>query len=208
MPLKAILFDLDNTLIDRDAAVAAWLATLVPADRVGPLVELDRGSYSPREAVFAAIAAAAGTTPAEAHRRFLDEMPEHVRLRPDADELLACLSVPALLVTNGPSRFQRAKVVKVGLDHRMAGFVVSSEVGVEKPDPAIFRIALGLAGCAPDEALMVGDHPINDVAGAKAAGIAAVMVRNRWFAPPPAVPVVDDLMELRDRVPIRPRPRA
>ena len=74
---------------------------------------------------------------------------------------------------------------------------VSSEVGVAKPDPAIFHLALRLAGCAAHDAVMVGDHPINDIAGAQAAGIEAVMVRNRWFPPPVGVRAVDKLTELR-----------
>jgi putative hydrolase of the HAD superfamily len=195
-PIKAILFDLDNTLIDRDAAVAAWLATVVPAERVAPLVELDRGSYGPRPAVFAAIGEAAGFSAAEAYHRFIREIPGLVRLRPDADQLLARLSVPAILVTNGPSQFQRAKIATAGLAARTAGIVVSSEVGAEKPAPAIFHRALELATCAAHEAVMVGDHPVNDIAGAQAVGISTVMVRSRWFAPPAGVRAIDQLTEL------------
>lgn len=194
--VKAILFDLDNTLIDRDLAVAKWLTTMVPADRIEPLLELDRGSYGPREEVFRIIGATAGVTSAEARHRFFREIPDLVRVRPDADELLARLSVPAIIVTNGPSRFQRAKIVAAGLVPRTAGIVVSSEVGADKPAPAIFHHALEVAGCSAHEAVMVGDHPINDVAGAEAVGLAAVLVRSRWFAPPAGAHVVDMLTEL------------
>jgi putative hydrolase of the HAD superfamily len=194
--VKAVLFDLDNTLIDRDQAMADWLATLVPVERIAPLLELDRGSYGPRAAVFAAIAQAASMPEAEARRRFAHEMPLLVRLRPDADELLARLSVPAIIVTNGPPELQRPKLAVTGLATRVAGIVISGEVGVDKPDPGIFHLALELAGCAAREAVMVGDHPTNDIAGAQAAGIAAVMVRNRWFEPPPGVRVVEKLTEL------------
>lgn len=59
-----------------------------------------------------------------------------------------------------------------GLDLAPAldGVVTSAEVGARKPDPAIFERALALAGCAPAEALHVGDSD-DDVAGARAAGI-------------------------------------
>lgn len=194
--IRAVFFDLDNTLVDRDIAVAEWLATVVPAERIAPLIELDGGSYGPRPAFFAAIGAAAGLSAGATRRRFFREMPLLARLRPDADELLARLSVPAIIVTNGPGKVQRAKLVAAGLVERIAGAVISGEVGVDKPDPAIFHLALKLAGCQASQAVMVGDHPQNDVAGAQAVGLAAVMVRSRWFSPPAGVGAVDKLTEL------------
>jgi FMN phosphatase YigB (HAD superfamily) len=111
-------------------------------------------------------------------------MPPLVRLRPDADEFLARTHLPAIIVTNGFSQMQRTKVVAAGLQTRVHGVIVSQEVGSEKPDAGIFRAALALAGCQPEEAVMIGDHPVNDIAGAQAAGIEAVFVRSRWFEPP------------------------
>ena len=53
--------------------------------------------------------------------------------------------------------------------------VISAEVGVAKPDPAIFQRALSQLDVAPDQAVMVGDRIDTDVAGAAAAGIRAVL---------------------------------
>ena len=50
----------------------------------------------------------------------------------------------------------------------------SAELGIAKPDPAIFRWALDRAGCEPDQALMVGDRLDNDVAPAKGLGFRTV----------------------------------
>ena len=47
---------------------------------------------------------------------------------------------------------------------------------MRKPDPAIFAPALELAGCAPSEALHVGDRPEEDLAGAEAAGIRGLLI--------------------------------
>jgi len=52
----------------------------------------------------------------------------------------------------------------------------SGVVGVAKPDPAIFRLALDALGVAPEHTLHVGDTPAADVAGARAAGIHPVLV--------------------------------
>ncbi|HEX8051691.1 MAG TPA: HAD-IA family hydrolase [Thermoleophilaceae bacterium] len=55
--------------------------------------------------------------------------------------------------------------------------VSSAEAGAAKPDPAPFHAALAAAGCEPGEAVHVGDSEENDVAGARAAGVRAVLLR-------------------------------
>ncbi len=65
-------------------------------------------------------------------------------------------------------------LAKCGLDDAIDGVVTSAGSGVRKPDPAIFKAALDLAGCGADEAIHVGDTVEEDVAGAGAAGIRAL----------------------------------
>jgi putative hydrolase of the HAD superfamily len=72
--------------------------------------------------------------------------------------------------------------------------VTSAELGVAKPDPAIFARALVLAGgVAPEEALHAGDDVAADVEGARAAGIAAVLVARDGERPPPGVRAIASL---------------
>ncbi|MGH9408154.1 MAG: HAD-IA family hydrolase, partial [Vicinamibacterales bacterium] len=61
------------------------------------------------------------------------------------------------------------------------------DVGVSKPDPLIFQIALDRLGIAPPDAIMVGDSWAADITGAARAGIAAVWF-NRDRQPMPAEP--------------------
>jgi putative hydrolase of the HAD superfamily len=79
------------------------------------------------------------------------------------------------------------------------GVVTSAEFGAAKPDPRIFRRALEIAGATPAEAVHAGDDVEADVAGARAAGIAAVLVA-RDGAPAPdgvrAVRTLDGLLAL------------
>lgn len=56
------------------------------------------------------------------------------------------------------------------------GVVSSAAAGARKPDPVIFTPALEIAGCAPAEALHVGDTPAEDVIAARAAGIPALLL--------------------------------
>ena len=77
-----------------------------------------------------------------------------------------------------PSWLERA-----GLGGLIDGAVSSAVVGEAKPSPAVFLAALAEAGAAPAEALHVGDSVENDVAGARAAGIRAVLVARDGAAP-------------------------
>lgn len=73
--------------------------------------------------------------------------------------------------------------------------VSSAVVGVAKPDPAPVRRGLELAGVEPGDALHVGDSPENDLAGAEAAGVRAVLV-DRDGSQPPGIPTVRSLADV------------
>jgi putative hydrolase of the HAD superfamily len=74
--------------------------------------------------------------------------------------------------------------------------VISAELGVAKPDPAIFRAALDRLGAAAGGALHVGDSVEHDVVGARAAGIEAVLLARNGAAPPEGVRTIASLTEL------------
>jgi len=78
----------------------------------------------------------------------------------------------------------------VPVDDLFEVIVDSSEVGMRKPNPAIFRHALELLGVAPDRAVFLDDAPGN-VAGAQAAGLHGILVD---AADP--VPALDELAAL------------
>ena len=69
-----------------------------------------------------------------------------------------------------------AVLARVGLARWLDGVITSAQVGAAKPAPAIFAHALQLAGCAAGEALHVGDSVREDVAGARAAGVPALLL--------------------------------
>ena len=89
------------------------------------------------------------------------------------------------------------RLEETGLAPLIDGAVASAELGRAKPDRAIFDHALALAGAAADAALHAGDTPEEDVAGALAAGLRAVLVARDGAAPAlPGVPVIRSLAEL------------
>jgi HAD superfamily hydrolase (TIGR01549 family) len=84
------------------------------------------------------------------------------------------------VVTNGTEAQQRGKLALTGLAGKVDAVVVSDEVGIAKPDPRIFDLALealGASGAPRSEVWMVGDAAHADVVGAQAAGI-----RTAWLA--------------------------
>ncbi|MGH2876966.1 MAG: HAD-IA family hydrolase, partial [Solirubrobacteraceae bacterium] len=86
-----------------------------------------------------------------------------------------------------------------GLAPLLDAVVTSAAVGAAKPAPAIFRHALALAGTVPERALHVGDSLAEDVEGARASGIEAVLlVRDRPPDAPPGVRVITSLAQLFD----------
>jgi putative hydrolase of the HAD superfamily len=82
-----------------------------------------------------------------------------------------------------------------GITELVDGVVTSAEVGAPKPHPRVFERALAIVGVAPSEALHVGDKVDNDIEGAAAAGVRAVLVQ-REGEPPAGVEAISSLREL------------
>src|SRR5207249_8564722 len=85
--------------------------------------------------------------------------------------------------------------------------VVSGREGLEKPDPAIFRLAAERAGVAPEEAVYVGDHPRIDAAAAEAVGMASILIDRRGHHPSHEGPRVAGLADILPLIGV-PAPRA
>ena len=82
-----------------------------------------------------------------------------------------------------------------GLLDLVDAVVPSAVAGTAKPGAALFAAAIEAAGCRPDEAIHVGDSIDNDLAGATAAGVAALLLV-RSGAVPPGVAAIRSLAEL------------
>jgi putative hydrolase of the HAD superfamily len=88
------------------------------------------------------------------------------------------------VITNGPADVQRAKIELLGVSDLVDFSLISGELGVAKPDAAIFREALERAGVDAAEAIFIGDSVEHDMAGARAAGIPAVWMNRRGLVWP------------------------
>ena len=91
--------------------------------------------------------------------------------------------MPIYLVTNGIARVQRSRLHGCEIEPYLTGVVISEEVGAPKPDPRMLLEALRLAGCGPEEAVLLGDSVTADIAAANRAGIPSILYTGGRPAP-------------------------
>ena len=180
---KAILFDLDGTLVDSAPDIAAAVNELLAGRGLPPLTlaqvksMIGNGVEKLVERAFAAsgtpLSAAeldeANREMAPIYRRTSDRL---TRLMPGAAEALARLHVAGIgmgVVTNKPQLATREILLHFGLAERLGAIVGGDAVTRKKPAPDALLLALDQLQVEPHDALMVGDS-VTDVEAARAAG--------------------------------------
>lgn len=103
---------------------------------------------------------------------------KYFALLPGAAEVVKTLAAhyPLTIISNGFGEVQHYKLEHSGLKPYFRHFIISEEVGINKPQPGIYEEALRRNGVQPEEAVMVGDSYNSDIAGAKAAGIDQIWI--------------------------------
>jgi putative hydrolase of the HAD superfamily len=242
--LKAVLFDMGDTLVDLGEGRGSYEARL--RLRAGNVYEAlagrglvlgDKAAFCETLAVdseaqyHAALAESRGLDVLTVMRRFLqarglpadDERVEAAAeaycrggpelaapLRKGAAETLSALRSAGLLLgvisnTLQPGRFLITSLHHLGLSGFFDVRVYSSDVGVAKPHPRIFRVALDRLGTTAENAVYVGDRLIPDVGGPHSVGMKAVLIEvdHRVEVHPTIVPDarVKELPELLHALP-------
>lgn len=189
--IQAIIFDLDNTLLDRTRTFQNFTTSFVNtyfahdpnADAIATrIIDLDQDGYKDKHLLFAEL---------------LEELPWLTK--PDHNELMGFYNVHYVknallmehaaetmsyirqkyklgLITNGRTAIQYGKIDRLGIRDLFDFILVSEEAGVKKPDNRIFEMALNKLGLRPEQCLYIGDHPTNDIEGAGKAGMKTI-----WF---------------------------
>lgn len=231
-PIKAIFFDAGGTLIHLDSTRIGKLLS----DELGCKLALDRFPHAQSLAVatVARLAAEGAGTTEQLKRQFYTTLLPEIGLAPDQlgaavecalklarAEMLwrraDAATAPVLrelkrrgfalgVISNADGRIESA-FAQAGLTEHFDFFIDSFLVGVEKPDPAIFRFALEHAGVAPHEAAYVGDLYAVDVIGARLAGLLPILYDPAEINPKAdclRIRQLDELLTLFEQVPATP----
>jgi len=196
MTIETIIFDLDNTLTDRQASILAFsqqffidfrekLDKNVTFDRVHQVIHIGDGSgYRPKDDMFREI---------QRDLRWIDRptldtiatywysvSAQQMQLRQDVIKTLKELQKRDYtlgMITNGKTAVQNATIDATQIREYFPTIVISEACGFRKPSPEIFNIALSNLKKHANSALYIGDNPDADIQGARNAGLVSV-----WFA--------------------------
>ncbi|MFS8046954.1 HAD family hydrolase [Rhizobium sp. BR 314] len=189
--IEAAMFDLDETLIDRRAALMAFLPDQFK--RLGDQLKgvtfqnfqdtffaLEKHGFLDKQKLYPRLAAALGLGSdcetlllSDFQRRY----PQFARLSFGALEALIALrrhGLKTAIISNGHTNVQAAKIEITGLRNVVDLVVISEDIGLRKPDPRIFQLAAERLDVVPARCIFVGDNPEADVGGAESAGMTGV----------------------------------
>ncbi|MGE7021425.1 HAD family hydrolase [Solibacillus cecembensis] len=192
-----MLFDLDDTLLNRDNAVEKMFLIILEkcyenvknSERnrmLNKFKEYDNKGYGNNNKI-------------KVLESLFDEFPPRYRLpRNDIQDFWNhhfpnCFSinqetiniintikmhVKVAIITNGSTQRQKAKIIHTNLNRYFDIIIISEEVGLSKPDKRIFELALNKLNVEQEDALFVGDDLEKDIGGCQNAKIKGI-----WFNP-------------------------
>ena len=171
--IKWLFFDMGSTLIDEtkvyeDIFQKIAVAAGVPVEYVkSRAIEFYRQNKRGHREVMRLLGV-----------EYPEWFPVHEELYPDTVECLQALGEKyhlGIIANQIPGAEKRLE--EMGIRRYFDVIASSAEEGVAKPDPGIFRIALGRAGCTPEQAVMIGDRIDNDIVPAKQMGMKTVWIK-------------------------------
>ena len=203
MSIRAVIFDLDNTLTHRDLTVQAYTRYLTQhfSEQLLPQQEqqllaiirrIDRGGYPIKEQL------THGSIGASVAYAMQQELTWHQV--PDLDVLTAfwfekfgacAVAMPQLyamlnqlrsegyrlgIISNGGHETRLKIIQGLDVEHYFEHIVSSGSFGLSKPQPEIFQYTVAQFGLKPQQCVYVGDHPINDIEGANHAGLHSIWI--------------------------------
>jgi len=201
MGYATILFDLDHTLLDSNESERLAFANTMrsfgldePDQHLGTYQQInsklwksvERGEISPnvvKDRRFELFTQTIGldADPTDMGDHYMVALGTHGELFPGVPEMLDTVGSRAQLglITNGLGNVQRTRTARLGLDSYFTGVSISGEIGVAKPDPAIFdHLMAQLGSPSALDTVIVGDSLSSDIAGGHNAGIATC-----WYNP-------------------------
>ncbi|MFE8912457.1 HAD family hydrolase [Streptomyces globisporus] len=188
-----VLFDLDNTLVDRRGTLAIWAAEftaqhgLEDEDQANVLAMVAERAYpSTFDAIRARYRLPVST--AKLWHTYCTDIAALVSCQArvlDGLEELRAAGWRVGVATNGAADIQRAKLRATGIAERVDGVFVSEEADARKPQSRHFALAAARCGTVlGDGSWMVGDNPVNDIGGGRSAGLRTIWIGDGPSWPP------------------------
>ncbi|MBD2434684.1 MULTISPECIES: HAD family hydrolase [Fischerella] len=209
--LKAILFDLDGTLLDRETSLKQFIGTqydrliwglheIPKEDYISRFIELDCRGYVWKDKVYQSLISEFSIKKLSWQDLLNDYENQFIHSCvpfPHLKTTLETLKTSGYLlgiITNGLEIFQHRTIQGLGIENYFDVIIISESEGVRKPEAEIFDRALQKLRVKAQQSVFVGDHPTIDVLGAKSFGMKAVWKRDPyWTEPIEADAIIDDL---------------
>ncbi|EXB27950.1 HAD family hydrolase [Acinetobacter courvalinii] len=198
IPKKAVIFDLDQTLLDRITSLKRFLrwqinffqlvSTMKKEFFIQRFLELDDNGKIWKDSVYQQLI----------HEFSIDHVTHDMLLASyinDFNKFSCCFknvenTIIELkeqgyligLISNGRTPFQEHNFYALGLTEFFSSIIVSEAVGLRKPDPEIFLLGCKELGVCPQNCIFVGDNELADIQGAK-----AVRMKTIFFHPDPSI---------------------
>jgi putative hydrolase of the HAD superfamily len=194
--MKAIIFDLDETLISHRKQLENFidyqynyyyksLKNIPFEEWKRKFIDLDKNGYVTKDIVYSKLVYTYNLelSQDQLYKHFLKNFHFYISPLQGANELLFAIKECNLkigLLTNGGTLIQENKIKRLKYENIFDKIVISESAGCEKPDPKIFNLMLGKLDAESKDCLYIGDHPINDIKGAKDIGLRTIwMAHNR-----------------------------
>ncbi|CAM4161691.1 MULTISPECIES: HAD family hydrolase [Bacillus cereus group] len=211
--IRAVLFDLDGTLLDRRQSLeqfihnqynrfASHLMNIEQSEYCSRFLELDNNGYTWKDKVYATLLCEYNITtltPEQLLHDYITNFQHHCIPFQNMHELLQRLTQQNIkigIITNGFTDFQINNLRALNIHTYTNTILVSEAEGIKKPHPEIFERALQKLDVKASECLYVGDHPENDVLGSERIGILGVWKRDSFWDDFEHPRIVNDLLEV------------
>lgn len=191
--LKAVLFDLDGTLLDTAPEFHHCIDQLLKEKSLAPISfdalrgEVSNGARAMLRCAFS-IQDDHPDLPA-LHQQMLEQylinIGEKTHWFNGIPELLRSLEARNIrwgIVTNKPLRFTQPLLVSLGVETTNLCIICPDHVSAPKPSPEALLLACSQLGCSVDEAVYIGDH-IRDIECGKNAGIVTIAAAYGYISP-------------------------
>ena len=193
--MKAVIFDLDETILDRSTSLIdflQWQVDFILRDEVVQkkafvkrFIELDNHGKLWKDKVYSALISEfkiTGWTAQELLQLYELSFCAFCKPKPNVMNAITSLYEAGYqigLISNGISPFQERNFYALGVQKYFSSILVSDAVGIRKPEAAIFELGCRALGVDKHKAVYIGDNPIADIKGAKAAGLKTIFIPSR-----------------------------